>query len=198
MRARWLMRATNFTTLQKSKDGSQRYQIQPDPTKAGAFTLLGIPVVVTDRLPVDATPTPDTTEIVLADFSQIAVARDLAPSVKILDQTFGQYDQMAIRVVVARYDAAPLSAASSEDPYAGGSLLPIIADPRRAADRPPVTTWQQGNHSVRRGSWRYIRYRTGEVELYDQEDDPNEFDNLAADPAQRARIAELDAFLPPR
>jgi HK97 family phage major capsid protein len=45
----------------------------------------------------------------LVDFSQIAVARDLAPSVKILDQTYGDYDQQAIRVV-ARYDAAPLNA----------------------------------------------------------------------------------------
>jgi len=43
------------------------------------------------------------------DFSQIAVARDLAPSVTVLDQTFGDYDQQAIRVV-ARYDAAPLNA----------------------------------------------------------------------------------------
>ncbi len=43
------------------------------------------------------------------DFSQIAVARDLAPSVKILDQTFGDFDQQAIRVV-ARYDAAPMNA----------------------------------------------------------------------------------------
>ena len=46
--------------------------------------------------------------IVLADFSQIAVARDLAPSVKLLDQTYADFDQQAIRVV-ARYDAAPLN-----------------------------------------------------------------------------------------
>ena len=44
----------------------------------------------------------------LVDFSQIVVARDLAPSVKVLDQTFGDYDQQAIRVV-ARYDVAPLN-----------------------------------------------------------------------------------------
>ena len=44
----------------------------------------------------------------LVRFSQIVVARDLAPSVKILDQTFGDYDQQAIRVV-ARYDAKPLN-----------------------------------------------------------------------------------------
>ena len=36
------------------------------------------------------------------------VARDQAPTVKILDQTYGDYDQMAIRVT-ARYDAAPLN-----------------------------------------------------------------------------------------
>jgi len=43
------------------------------------------------------------------DFAQVAVARDLAPSVKILTETYGDYDQQAIRVV-ARYDAAPLNA----------------------------------------------------------------------------------------
>ena len=42
-------------------------------------------------------------------FSQVAVARDQAPSVKILDQTFGDFDQQALRVT-ARYDAAPLNA----------------------------------------------------------------------------------------
>jgi HK97 family phage major capsid protein len=41
--------------------------------------------------------------------SQVAVARDQAPSVKVLDQTFGDYDQQALRVT-ARYDAAPLNA----------------------------------------------------------------------------------------
>jgi HK97 family phage major capsid protein len=46
--------------------------------------------------------------VVLADFSQIAVARDQSPTVKILDQTFGNFDQMAIRVT-ARYDAAPMN-----------------------------------------------------------------------------------------
>ena len=52
---------------------------------------------------------PPTGRAALVDFSQIAVARDLAPSVTVLDQTFGDYDQQAIRVV-ARYDAAPLNA----------------------------------------------------------------------------------------
>lgn len=106
-RARWLVRPGTFTTLRKLKDGAQRYQLQPDPTQAGVYTLLGLPVVVTDRLPVDATPTPDETSVVLADFSTIAVARDLAPSVTLLSELYADYDQLAIRVV-ARYDVAPL------------------------------------------------------------------------------------------
>ena len=106
-RVRWFMRPETFTSLRKLKDGQQRYMIQPDPTESGAYRLLGHGVVVTNRIPVDTTPTPDTTEAFLADFSTIAVARDLAPSVKILDQTYGDYDQMAIRVV-ARMDAAPM------------------------------------------------------------------------------------------
>ena len=36
------------------------------------------------------------------------MARDLAPSVKLLDQTYADFDQQAIRVV-AQYDAAPLN-----------------------------------------------------------------------------------------
>lgn len=65
------------------------------------------PVIVTNRIP-DTTGSPNTGNIVLADFSQIVVARDMSPSVKVLDQTFGDYDQQALRVV-ARYDVAPLN-----------------------------------------------------------------------------------------
>lgn len=93
--------------MRKIKDTSQRYQLQPDPTADGVFRLLRHPVTVTKRIPwVDAAT--DTTSMILWDPSQVAVARDLTPSVKILDQTFGDYDQQAIRVV-ARLDIAPLN-----------------------------------------------------------------------------------------
>lgn len=105
---RWFMRPETLMAVRKLKDGQQRYQLQPDPTVTSGYTLLGHPVTVTSRIPTAGTTTV-TTAAVLADFSQIAVARDLAPSVKVLDQTFGDYDQQAIRVV-ARYDAGPLNA----------------------------------------------------------------------------------------
>jgi len=110
---KWVLRSREFVALRKIKTaatGSNQYVLLPDPSKAGAFTLFGHPVIVTNRVP-DTTGTPNTANLALVDFSQIVVARDLAPSVKILDQTFGDYDQQAIRVV-ARYDAAALNAAA--------------------------------------------------------------------------------------
>jgi HK97 family phage major capsid protein len=107
--SKWLMRPETFVALRKIKQGtgSNQYVLTPDPTQDGVFRLFGSQVIVTSRIPVNTTDS--TTQAVLADFSQIAVARDQAPTVKILDQTFGDYDQQAIRVT-ARYDAAPLNA----------------------------------------------------------------------------------------
>jgi HK97 family phage major capsid protein len=110
---RWLMRSEVFTALRKVKDTSGKYLLEPDPTEAAKFRLLGLPVTITNRIPFEDDPATTTvtealTNVVLADFSQIAVARDLSPSVKLLDQTYAAYDQQAIRVV-AHYDAAPLN-----------------------------------------------------------------------------------------
>lgn len=106
-RLRWVLTPREFVKLRKVKDGQNRYQLQPDPTQDGVFRLFGAPVTVTARIP-DTTGATPTGRAALVDFSQIAVARDLAPSVKVLDQTFGDYDQQAIRVV-ARYDLGPLN-----------------------------------------------------------------------------------------
>lgn len=108
---KWAMTSRELTALRKIKTaatGSNQYVLQPDPTKAGGYVIFGKPVIVTNRVP-DTTGTPNTGNMILADFSQIVVARDLAPSVKVLDQTFGDYDQQALRVV-SRYDVAPLNA----------------------------------------------------------------------------------------
>lgn len=106
-RLRWVMKPREFTALRKVKDTQERYQLQPDPTQDGVFRLFGAPVTITSRVP-DTTGATPTGRVGLVDFSQIAVARDQAPTVKVLDQTFGDFDQMALRVT-ARYDAAPLN-----------------------------------------------------------------------------------------
>jgi HK97 family phage major capsid protein len=105
---RWVMTPREFVKLRRVKDTTGRYLMEPDPTLEGVFRIFGVPVVPTSRVP-DTTAATPTARIALVDFSQIAVARDLDASVKVLDQTFGQYDQQALRVVT-RYDAAPLNA----------------------------------------------------------------------------------------
>lgn len=96
---RWVLNVTEFTALRKIKEatGSNRPVLEPDVTRPGGFTILGVPAIVTDR-------TPANVRIGLVDFSKVVVARDVAPSVKFLDQTYGDFDQQAIRTVM-RLDA---------------------------------------------------------------------------------------------
>lgn len=106
-RMRWMLRSEVFVALRKLKDNSGKYLLEPDPTQAGGYRLLGLPVTVTNRIPFNLGVGANETAIVLWDPATVAVARDLAPSVKILTERYADYDQQAIRVV-ARFDAAPL------------------------------------------------------------------------------------------
>lgn len=91
------IRPEDYMGLRALKDGDNRYMVQPDATAGGLVVpLLGAKVAVSSRIPAG--------RAALVDMSQIAVARDVAPSVKILDQTFGDTDAQAIRVVT-RMDA---------------------------------------------------------------------------------------------
>jgi HK97 family phage major capsid protein len=106
-RMRWMLRSEVFVNLRKLKDTSGKYLLEPDPTQAGGYRLLGLPVTVTNRIPFTLGAGSNETAIVLWDPATVAVARDLAPSVKILTERYADFDQQAIRVV-ARFDAAPL------------------------------------------------------------------------------------------
>jgi arylsulfatase A-like enzyme len=78
----------------------------------------------------------------------------------------------------------------------GHSLLPQIANPVTSRPWPAITSHNQGNHAIRTTRWRFIQYRDGTRELYDMEKDPNEWTNLANDPAQQSVISELVTWLP--
>lgn len=106
---RWLMHSRDFKSIRKLKDTTNRYQLQPDPTGANRFVLLGYPVAISNRIPINLGVGTNESKIVLADWSQIAVARDQSPTVKVLDQTYADFDQLAVRVT-ARYDMKPLNA----------------------------------------------------------------------------------------
>lgn len=85
----------------------------------------------------------------------------------------------------------------SDYPMDGRSLLPLLEAPGRTWDYPVLTTLMGKHHAVRTPAWRYVRYDTGERELYDEVNDPGEVVNLAGLPSSAAIMAELDAYMPP-
>lgn len=91
----WLLSGADFYALSKIKDADGRYLISPDLTAEGKRTLFGIPCIVTNKLA--------TGKAALVDFGQVAVVRDLQPSVTVLSERYADYDEQAIRVVT-RYD----------------------------------------------------------------------------------------------
>lgn len=104
-RTKWIMKSREFIKLRKVKDLQGRYLVEPDVQLAGQYRIFGIPVVISNRVP-DTTGGTATARMALVDMSQVVVARDVAPSVTVLAETFGSFDQQAVRVVY-RLDAAP-------------------------------------------------------------------------------------------
>ncbi|MEJ7634316.1 phage major capsid protein [Aeromicrobium sp.] len=104
---KWVLTPREFVTLKGLKDNDQRYLAQPDPTQDSVYRAFGIPIVVVGRIP-DTTGATPTGRAALVDFSQVAVARDLAPSVTVLRERYADYDEQALRVV-ARYDVKPVN-----------------------------------------------------------------------------------------
>ena len=78
----------------------------------------------------------------------------------------------------------------------GVSLVPLLKDPQRTWNRPALTTHGLGNHALRNERWRYIRYADGGEELYDHQNDPNEWTNLAGAAEFAAVKADLAKWLP--
>ena len=78
----------------------------------------------------------------------------------------------------------------------GVSLKPLLADPQAVWTQPAISTMKAGNHAVRTERWRYIRYVGGGEELYDHDNDPHEWTNLADKPEHAALKSELAKWLP--
>lgn len=78
----------------------------------------------------------------------------------------------------------------------GPSLRPLLEDPAAAWDRMALTTHGRGEHGVRSDRWRYIRYHDGTEELYDHQNDPMEWKNVAGDPAHNEVKAKLATWIP--
>ncbi|TDU73196.1 choline-sulfatase [Prosthecobacter fusiformis] len=81
----------------------------------------------------------------------------------------------------------------------GQSLLPLLRDPSAKSPRPAVTTMGGGDrasYAARSDRWRYIRYADGSEELYDHQNDPHEWTNVASEITHEAVKKDLAAFFP--
>src|SRR5699024_9426104 len=74
---RWFLSGADFIAIRKltESDTSSKYLLESDLTKDATYRLFGIPVTVTNKLTAGTA--------VLADMSEVAVVRDVNPSVTV-------------------------------------------------------------------------------------------------------------------
>ena len=77
----------------------------------------------------------------------------------------------------------------------GESLRPLLEDPNTEWNHPAITSMAPDRNSIRTERWRYTSYPDGE-ELYDHDEDPNEWRNLAGTPEYAETKQRLAALLP--
>ena len=82
-------------------------------------------------------------------------------------------------------------------PLEGVSLAPSLRNPSGTKDRNVLLPYSEQNaYSIINKDWRYIHYSDGTEELYNVQEDPHEWENLAAKENYRPIITELQSFAP--
>lgn len=91
---------------------------------------------------------------------------------------------------------AELCGLTARDDLDGLSLMPQLKSGNTKRERPAITTHNRGNHGIRSERWRYIHYADGSEELYDLQQDPNEWTNLASNKEFAPVIDQHRKWLP--
>lgn len=92
---RWMFNGADFFTLRKVKDNDGHYILQSDITADARYTLFGIPVTVSNKVPAG--------KGALLNTKEVAIVRDIDPQITILNEKYADTDETGIRVVT-RYD----------------------------------------------------------------------------------------------
>ena len=78
----------------------------------------------------------------------------------------------------------------------GTSLVPFLKNPNKFQDRSIITTYDFADYSIRKKNWHYINYVDGSEELYDLNNDSEEWYNLAYEQDYKEIINELKNDIP--
>ncbi len=78
----------------------------------------------------------------------------------------------------------------------GHSLMPQLKNASAKRLWPAITTANQNNHSIVTDKWRFIQYANGSQELYNEQNDPNEWKNLSSDVKFKKVMDDLKKWLP--
>lgn len=108
----------------------------------------------------------------------------------------GSVSKEAVSLIDIYPSLVNLIGGKSFDQLEGTDLTPLLKDPLSSREEPAITTFHNNNHSIRTERWRYIHYNNGDEELYDHQNDPDEFYNLARNDKYRELMDSLKLWLP--
>jgi uncharacterized sulfatase len=115
-------------------------------------------------------------------------------------KTAGQATSRVVEYIDLYPTLADLTGLAPPKSLEGASLCPLLKDPKAEWKRPAYTQVQRGadpGHSVRTERWRYTEWDFGNkgTELYDQDADPQDLHNLAADAKYADVVATMKGLL---
>lgn len=108
----------------------------------------------------------------------------------------GRYDGVASLLDIYPTLLSLAHVTAPAHPLDGQDLVPVLSNPAKPMDRQVLIAGNEGEFAVVTDRWRYIRYLDGGEELYDRHADPNEWVNLAGDPARRKLMDGLARLIP--
>ena len=112
----------------------------------------------------------------------------------------GKICQRTVELIDIYPTLAELTGLTPPDNIQGYSLFPLLQNPRAAWKHPALTQVQRGNipgHSVRTEVWRYTEWGFGKMgeELYNEEADPQELHNFAANSKYADVVQQMKTLL---
>jgi len=78
----------------------------------------------------------------------------------------------------------------------GHNLVPLLKSPSRKWNHPVITSLGDNHYSIIKDVWHYINYDDSEEELYNLDEDPEEWSNLAGDDSYNNIKKQLKEIIP--